>query len=168
MPDKVISKVPVHVQPFKFVNRVKPGEDIPNLDYESTICIKPVAKVVDGKPGATVPDFSDQVSVASLIDSYKNETGLAYAMRQINQGRLMPNQLADKGTGSADISEVADNVNDAFRDALEKSSDAKKVANALDLSNIDQKRIDDIVATAVKQKFDAYVASQTKEVNKDE
>lgn len=156
----------VHASPFK-LSRVQ-DDCVVHLRKDTTICIKPVAKVVEGKPGMTIPDFSDQVSVQKLIDSYKDETGLAYALRQINNGRLMPSQLMDKGDKGADVSEIPDNVNDAYRLSQATSAEAKKVADALGVTKLDQNNLDAQIAAIVEQKFKSLIESQNKEVKPNE
>lgn len=153
-------------KPQPKINRVNPfGLNVPN-GYEftvsgtRTICMKPTAKIVDGKPGMAFPDYSDQVDIQKIVDSYAEETGLAYALRQINSGRLLPSQLADKGNAGADISQVADNVNDAHRQALASAEEAKKVAAALGVDHIDSKNIEQVVTRIIEQKLAAQLAAQ--------
>lgn len=165
--EKVKRKLVDRVSPFPLSERQRTTPVAVRLRKDSKICLKPVAKVIDGKPGMTVPDFSDQVTVQSIVDSYKDECGLAYALRQINQGRLMPTQLMDKGDRSGDVSNLPDNVNDAYQLAKASASDAEKVATDLGISHIDQAQLDKIVSDAVQRKFEAVIAAN-KEVKKDE
>lgn len=145
------------VNPF-FINKPTSPDFV--ISGTRTICMKPTAKLVDGKPGMAFPDYSDQVQVQKIVDSYAEETGLAYALRQINSGRLLPSQLADKGTGGVDVSNVADNVNDAHRQALESAEEAKKVAAALGVDHIDAKNIEQVVTRILEHKLAAQVAAQ--------
>lgn len=133
------------------------------VKYKKTmICLKPVAKLVEGQPGATEPDFSDKVSVESIVEQNKDYCGLAYALRQINAGRLLPSSLNDDGRGSVDLSNVADNVNDAYRQAEADVKNAKKVQNDLGLGLIDPKHIEEYVTKAVNDRIAAIQAAQSK------
>lgn len=134
-----------------------------NPDYiikgKRTICMKPTAKIVEDKPGMAFPDYSDQVDVQKIVDSYVEETGLAYAMRQINAGRLMPTQLNDKGDAGVDLTGVADNVNDAQRQAMDAAQGAKKVAEALGIDRLDPAHIEEVVTRIVNERIAAQQAA---------
>lgn len=148
----------VHVSPF---NLKDDGRPFCACKFgKRTICMRPTAKVKEDEPGVAYPDFSDQVDVQKIVDSYKESTGLAYALAQINAGRLMPSQLADKGTGSVDISDMPDNVNEAHRLALEDAGKAKEVAAQLGLDSIDPAKIEKMVTDAINKKFAESQAAQ--------
>ena len=130
----------------------------------SMVCLKPVAKLVEDEPGLTRPDFSDQVSVQSIVDQNKDYCGIAYALRQINGGRLLPSQLFDDGKHGVDLSGVADNVNDAYRDAEKNLNDAQNVKDALGIQgNIDSKHIEEYINSVISQKLAAQAAIVAKE-----
>lgn len=151
----------VHVSPFALKDDGRPF--CACKFGKRSICMRPVAKVKEDEPGVAYPDFSDKVDVQKIVDSYKECTGLEYALRQINSGRLLPSQLADKGTGSVDISEMPDNVNEAHRLALDESGKAKQVAAELGLDSIDPAKIEKMVTDAINKKFaEAQVVQQPK------
>lgn len=124
-------------------------------------CQRPVAKMDPKTPGVTYPDFSDQVDVQKIVDASKDQTGLAYALRQINQGRLMPSQLADNAGTVSDVSALPDNVNDAFELAGAASLEGKKVADSLGIKALNEKDLEKIVSQAVEAKF-AQAQAQSK------
>lgn len=149
----------VHISPFSMKDD---GRPFCSCSFgKRKICMRPTAKVKEDEPGVAYPDFSDQVDVQKIVDSYKDQTGLEYALRQINSGRLLPSQLADKGTGSVDISEMPDNVNEAHRLALDESQKAKEVAAQLGLDSIDPAKIEKMVTDAINKKLAEQQAQQT-------
>lgn len=157
---KMVSKpIPPHVCGFA-LSKSNPDFIIKG---KRTICMKPTAKIIPEKPGMAFPDYGDQVDMQKIVDSYVEETGLAYAMRQINAGRLMPTQLNDKGDAGVDLTGVADNVNDAQRQAMSAAQGAKKVAEALGIDRLDPAHIEEVVTRIVNERIAAQQAASKSE-----
>lgn len=158
-----------YVSPF-IGNDVRPVPGVVLLDDSSTFCQKPVAKYVESDPGNALPDFSDQVKVQEIVNQSASTCGLAYALRQINQGRLMPAMIADDGKHSVDLTIVPDNINDAYEQSLEAAKKAAKVRSDLDLNYVDPANIEKYVSDAVRRQVQAYMVSQqaSKEVKSNE
>lgn len=152
---KVVKAIPPHVCGFALS---KSNPDF-IISGKRTICMKPSAKILPEKPGMAFPDYSDQVDLQKIVDSYVEETGLAYAMRQINAGRLMPTQLNDKGDASVDLTLVPDNVNDAQRQAMATAKGAKQVAESLGIDRLDPAHIEEVVTRIVNERIAAQNAA---------
>lgn len=141
-----------HVSPF-LVGRVDFSGSGLALPDDTMICLKPVAKYDPNEPGLARPDYDNKVLVQDVIESYKEQTGLAYAMRQINAGRLHPFQLNDNGKKGVDLSVLPDNVNEAHALAGSASAAAQRVAAQLGLDAVDPSKIEKLVTDAINKKI---------------
>lgn len=135
------------------------------LPDDHLICFRPVAKADEKEPGLARPDFTKTDSLQALIESYKDETGLAYALRQINAGRLHPFQLNDNGKKGVDLTRVPDNINEARAAALASHDQAARLAKALGVDVVDPAHLDKSISEALAKKVKSVTP---KEVNENE
>lgn len=150
----------VHAFPVCRVDLVGSGLVLPD---DSKICLKPVAKYDPKEPGLARPDFDNQVSVQEVISSYRDQTGLAYALRQINAGRLHPFQLNDNGKGGVDLRGLPDNVNDAYQVMNSSTAAATRVASRLGIAELDPQNIQKVVQDAIDKRIAELSAKEVKQ-----
>lgn len=166
--DKVIKEnetvEPVRIAPFGGFDR-RPRSYSLALPDDHLICFRPVAKADEKEPGLARPDFTKTDSLQALIESYKDETGLAYALRQINAGRLHPFQLNDNGKKGVDLTRVPDNINEARAAAMASHDHAARLAKALGVDVVDPAHLDKAISEALAKKVKSVTP---KEVNENE
>lgn len=86
----------------------------------------------DAKTGSTEP-VEEKLDFQKLIASYEDQAGIEYMIKQVKLGAVPLSALADDGKHSADVSGVADNIDDAYQNALVAKSDQDKILTALGL-----------------------------------
>ena len=84
----------------------------------------------DKKTGSTHP-VEEKLDFQKMIESYKDEAGIDFMMKQVKLGALSLSSLADDGKHSADISNAPEHVDDAYQRAVVAKSDANKIYAAL-------------------------------------
>lgn len=162
---KTAAVEPVRIAPFGGFD-ASPRLSSLALPDDHLICFRPVAKADENEPGLARPDFSKKDSLQELIESYKNETGLAYALRQINAGRLHPFQLNDNGKKGVDLTRLPDNINEARAAAMASHDSAAKLAKALGVDVVDPAHLDKTISDALAKKVKS--ATVHNEVNENE
>lgn len=119
--------------------------------------------VLDPKTGETKIDESDKLDLVELIQSYKDQCGVEFMLKQVKIGAIAPESLADDGNHSGDASMPLD-VNDAYRANLASKVDGAKLADALGLKE------DELTEENIRKAIEAIYAKTAKaeEVKKDE
>lgn len=92
------------------------------LDERFLVQPKPV---LDPATGETHIDCSDKLDLVELIQSYKDQCGIEFMLKQMKLGVVTPESLADDGQHSGDASMPLD-INDAYRAQLVQA-EAKKI-----------------------------------------
>lgn len=130
------------------------------LDERYLVQPKPV---LDPTTGETHIDESDKIDLVELAESYKDQCGLEFMLRQMKLGVVTPESLADDGKHSGDATYPTD-INDAYRALLEENDKKARLAAALGLK-VDELTEEKITAAIaeINQKKD-----EAKEVKEDE
>lgn len=101
------------------------------LDERFLVQAKPV---LDPKTGETKIDESDKLDLYELIQSYKDQCGIEFMLKQIKLGIVTPESLADDGQHSGDVSGPMD-INDAYRAQLVQAEAKKVLADTLGIKD---------------------------------
>lgn len=126
--------------------------------------IQPKPVLVEGT-GDTKIDITDKLDLVELAESYKDQCGVEYMLKQIKLGMAVPAQFADDGQHSGDASAFPDNAADAYQAALKANEQKKELAKQLGIpvENLTEENI----AAKVAEIF-GKVDGKTQEVKKDE
>lgn len=73
----------------------------------------------------------EEVDLVKLTQSYKNECGIEAMKILLASGQASPDDFADDGTGSADLTPYPTNINDAYQAANATKAAAKKSVESL-------------------------------------
>ena len=84
------------------------------------------------------------------IQSYKDECGIAFVLRQIAAGRLSIDQIKDDGKSGYDVSDLPETQNDAFQQNEAIQEEGLKAAGDLGMKTYTEAELNEIVAKAIK------------------
>lgn len=87
----------------------------------------------DPKTGSTIP-VEEKLDFQKLIESYADQAGIDFMIKQVKLGAVPLSALADDGKHSGDISGLSDNIDDAYQAAVVAKSDQNKILAALGLN----------------------------------
>lgn len=83
---------------------------------------------LDKETGNTKIVETGTVDLRELINSYKDQCGMAYARQLLKTGAVSPEAFCDDGRHGADVSVMPDNLNDSYRLALAAKENGDRVA----------------------------------------
>lgn len=89
------------------------------------------------------------------VQSFKDECGFAYVLRQIAAGRLSLSDVADDGKGSADITGMPETVNEACQAALAAQELGKQEAAKLGLKAFTEDELQSFINAEIKKAQEA-------------
>lgn len=101
------------------------------LDERYLVQLKPV---LDPKTGNTSVDESDKLDLVELIQSYKDQCGMEFMLKQVKLGVVGIESLADDGKHSGDASGPLD-INDAYRAQLIQAEAKRVLADTLGIKD---------------------------------
>lgn len=107
-----------------------------------------------------------QVSKRDLdkeIQSYKDECGMAFVLRQIAAGRLSIRDLADDGKGGVDVLGLPETLNDASQAALVAQQLGKEEAAKLGLKAFTEEELQNYINQEIKKAQEAKANQATNE-----
>lgn len=89
------------------------------------------------------------------IQSYKDECGMAYVMRQIAAGRLSISDIADDGKSGVDVTGMPETLNDACQAALVAQELGKQEAAKLGLKAFTEEELQSYINAEIKKSKEA-------------
>lgn len=89
------------------------------------------------------------------IQSYKDECGMAYVLRQIAAGRLSITDIADDGKSGGDITGMPETLNQACQDAITAQEIGKQEAAKLGLKAFTEEELQNFVNAEIKKAKEA-------------
>lgn len=119
---------------------------------------------LEKETGTTKPIIAEEIDTDQLIQSYKDTCGLEAAQKMIRSGLASPEQFADDGKHSGDLTGVPDYAGDLVRQVQQSNAAAAQVKSALGIENLDGD-IEKIVTEAVNKKI-AEIQAQSQEGDK--
>lgn len=120
----------------------------------------------DKETGNTIPVVAEEIDIAELVNSFKEQTGVEQALRLISSGQATADQFADDGKHGADLTQIPDYAGDLLRQNIELQAQKELIKEQYGLSDADlegkdleavikaavEKRLADIKAQAADQK----------------
>lgn len=101
------------------------------LDDKYLVQPKPV---LDPETGETKIDGSDKLDLYELTQSYRDQCGLEFMLKQMKLGIVAPESVADDGKHSGDASMPLD-INDAYRAQLVQNEAKKMLKDTLGIKD---------------------------------
>lgn len=120
-------------------------------------------------PGETIVDTSDKLDLQKLINSYKDDCGFEYMMRQIKSGQATLADFCDDGKHGADVTGIPEYIGDVKSQLVDpKVEQNEQLLAALGIDPKDYKgdeALEKAVVAALKEiAAKAAAAKQTEEV----
>lgn len=122
---------------------------------------------LDKETGNTLVVSTGERDLHKEIQEFKDQCGFEGMLALIQQGRATPKDFYDDGHGGQDVAGLPDNVNDAYRAAMEANKNSDAVLDDLGINVKDlktQEAIEKAITEAVNKRFEAL----SKEVKTDE
>lgn len=127
------------------------GGNVGKVIYEQSVIID--EKTLEPKVKVTERDLDKE------IQSYKDECGMAYILKQIAAGRLSADQIRDHGNEGADILGVPQTLNDANQLNLSAQEEGMKAASELGMKKYTEEEFQLALNKAIKEASAAKAAS---------
>ena len=115
----------------------------------------------DPATGSTKP-VESALDFQKLIESYKDQCGVEYMIKQVKLGAVQLSALADDGQHSADVSGVPETAADAYQAGLAASAELDGFAKALgvNLSGLSQKDAEALITGKLAEIYAAKDAAK--------
>lgn len=158
-------KVYQKVDPFtgKAVASVFAKADKVNIDFND---FEELGVELDKETGNTNVVVTGHKDLHREIQEFKDDCGFEGMRKLIAQGRALPKDFYDDGLHGQDVAGLPDNVNDAYRAAMESNNKSEKMLKDLGV-NIDDLKTQEAIEKAITDAVNKKFAALTKEVKED-
>lgn len=157
MSEKQVEKAKVFekVDPFsgkKVVSKFPKSEKL-NIDFND---VEELGLELDKETGNTKVVVTGHRDIHREIQEFKDDCGFEGMRKLIEQGKATPRDFYDDGKHGQDVADLPDNVNDAFRAAVDsnKKSDAVLQELGVNPKGMSQADVEKAITDAVNRRFD--------------